>query len=133
MKPYLDWKIMTQSTNNWFLLLSERSIKRLFDVPDDKVTDEFRSSLIGQYLRFSIARTRDPHVKVESFLGDDVPMEVFKFKMKLVGIVAQAESERNFYFHDHVQLVLERWRLDEQRQFKIPLFSTPNWYLNDGV
>jgi|GEM_PF-221404 len=113
------------------VIMSERSIKRLFDVPDDKVTDEFRSSLIGKYLRFSIARTRDPHMKVESFLGDDVPMEVFKFKMKLIGIVAQAESERNFYFPMHTQLVFERWRLDEQRQFKIPLFSNKKTWMAD--
>jgi len=116
------------------VIMSERSIKRLFNVPENKVTDEFRSSLIGKYLRFSIARTRDPNMRVESFLGDDVPMEVFKFSLKLVGIVAQAESERNFYFPKHTQLVLERWRLDEQRQFKIPLFKNKRvWTVNENA
>lgn len=102
------------------VIMSERSIQRLFDdLPDDGVTDPYRRSLIGRSLWMAIARP--PAGVTLDTMRDDVPLEVERFQMRVVGIVARAESDRNFYFPHTTQLVLERWRLDQARTFALPI------------
>lgn len=110
------------------VLMSERSIQRLFEVPGQTVSDAFRQSLIGQKIWFAIARP--PAGMTLATMSEDVALEVIPFQMTLVGIVAQAEADRNFYFPRTTQLLLERWRLDESRTFELPLNDTQSrWVL----
>jgi ABC-type lipoprotein export system ATPase subunit/cell division protein FtsX len=118
------------SINGLEVIISERSIKRLFDVPGDVVSDDFRNSLIGKQIKFVIARPKIAGASLSQF-NENIAKDEFNFKLKLVGIVAQAEAGRNFYFPQHVQLILEKWRLDETRKFIIPLNKSRNeWSIN---
>lgn len=101
------------------VIMSERSIQRLFEVPGEIVSDRFRKELIGQKIWFSVARP--PAGTTLETMSDDVSLEVLPFRLTLVGIVAQAEADRNFYFPRTTQLLFERWRLDEERAFTLPL------------
>ncbi len=106
------------------VIMAERNIRRLFKVPGETITDEFRESLLGQQITFVITRPQIPGDSPQNYNDpEDMPREEVQFKCRLIGIVAQAESSRNFYFPIHFQLILEKWRLDESRKFTIPFNS----------
>jgi putative ABC transport system ATP-binding protein len=121
------------SINALEVIMSERSIKRLFEVKKDVVSDEFRDSLIGKQIEFVIARPKVVGSSLSQF-NENIAKDEFHFKLKIVGIVAQAEAGRNFYFPQHLQIILEKWRLDETRTFEIPLNkSRDEWTVNTEV
>lgn len=106
------------------IIMSERSIQRLFEVPGDTVSDELRKSLLGKTIELAIARP--PRGTTLDTISEDLELEVLPFQLKLAGIVAQAEADRNFYLPQTTQILLERWRLDEARGFELPLNADGN-------
>jgi putative ABC transport system ATP-binding protein len=110
------------------VVMSERSIPRLFEVPGGTVTGAMRQSLIGKEIPLTVKRTR-PGVRPED-ATEDSAFEDLTVQARIAGIVTQAESSRNFYLPKLTQLLLERWRLDESRSFQPPLNASRNaWTL----
>lgn len=112
------------------VIVSERSISRLFEVPDEGVTDDLRRGLVGRSLRFAVARP-PAGVSLDT-AHEDVEMDVVPFELRIAGVVARAESDRNFYFPRATQLLLEKWRLDERRTFELPMNETRDAWTLDG-
>ncbi|MBI4651419.1 ATP-binding cassette domain-containing protein [Candidatus Desantisbacteria bacterium] len=100
------------------IIISERSIKRLFKIDGEIVTDEFRNNLIGKKLSFAVARP----IRGTTFNTDpdEMEFEEFSISLSIAGIVERAEAGRNFYLPLKTQLVLEKWRLDKEGVFSIP-------------
>jgi len=129
--PEFDQLVFTEgdkfsSETSLEIIISERSIKRLFYVPNNIITDNFRKKIIGEKLTFSVARP----VKGTTLNTDPekIKFDVFSIKLSISGIVACAEEGRNFYFPLVTQLLLEKWRLDKTNQFNIPYDDkTASW------
>ncbi len=100
------------------IIISERSIKKLFNLENDMITDEFRNHIIGKKLLFSVARANS-NTTLDT-APDKMQFEEFSISLTIVGIVARAEAGRNFYLPLKTQLILEKWRLDKQNAFSIP-------------
>ncbi len=113
------------------VVVSERNIPRLFEVPDAGVSDQLRRDVVGRQLRFAVARP--PAGVTIDTPQEDIEMEVVRLQLRIAGVVARAESDRNFYLPRITQLLLEKWRLDERRTFELPLNETRDaWTLDDA-
>jgi putative ABC transport system ATP-binding protein len=119
------------SSSAFQVIMSERSIKRLFDIPAEPISADFRRQLIGKQIQLRINRPRKAGAAFNAY-ARETEMEPMDLIFTIAGIVTRAEGNRNFYLPRVTQLILERWRLDESRLFRLPVsLDRTSWTLSE--